>query len=189
MGIVNEMGHLDAAILSRNTKACPDMKGRPPCAQSRRMKTSRLGDGRLQDVRSLRPLSALHDLELDVFSLFQGLESFSLQRGIMYEDIIAALKANEPKSLAIIEPFDRTFCLHKTLLSSTTTPTYVAGPGTQLATHMTNEKKTERRAGWNDGLIGETKSITNPTWLQIAQHLPRRFKSCQAILWPHAGRP
>lgn len=77
------------------------------------MKMSRLGDGHLQDVRSLRPLCALHDLELDVFSLFQGLESFSLQRGIMYEDIIPALKANESKSLAIVEPFDRTFCFHK----------------------------------------------------------------------------
>jgi hypothetical protein len=54
----------------------------------------------------------LHDLELDVFSLFQGLESLSLQRGIMYEDIIPALQANEPKSLAIVEPFDGTFCLH-----------------------------------------------------------------------------
>jgi len=113
MDIVNEMGHLDAAILSRNTKACPDMKGRPPSAQSRRMNTSRLGDNRLQDVRSLRSLCTLHDLELDVFPLFQGLESFSLQCGIMYEDIIPALKADEPKSLSIVEPLDRTFCLHK----------------------------------------------------------------------------
>ena len=31
MGIVNEMGYLDAGVLSRNTKACPEMKGRPPC--------------------------------------------------------------------------------------------------------------------------------------------------------------
>ena len=77
------------------------------------MKPSRLGDGRLQDVRGLRPFCALHDLELDVFSLFQSLKSFSLQRGIMYEDIIPALKANEPKPLAIVEPLDRTFCLHK----------------------------------------------------------------------------
>jgi hypothetical protein len=30
MGIVNEMGYLDADVLSRNTKACPEMKGRPP---------------------------------------------------------------------------------------------------------------------------------------------------------------
>ena len=77
------------------------------------MKPSGLGDGHLQDVRSLRPLCALHDLELDVFSLFQCLESFSLQRGLMYEDIVPAIKANEPKSLAVIEPFDRTFRLHR----------------------------------------------------------------------------
>jgi hypothetical protein len=31
----------------------------------------------------------------------------------MYEDIIPALKANEAKSFAIVEPLDRTFCLHK----------------------------------------------------------------------------
>jgi len=55
----------------------------------------------------------LHNFELDIFSLFQGFESLSLQRGIMYEDIIPALKTNEPKSLAIIEPFDCTFCLHR----------------------------------------------------------------------------
>jgi hypothetical protein len=56
------------------------MKAGLPVTQSRRMKMSRLGDGHLQDVRSLRPLCTLHDLELDIFSLFQGLESFSLQR-------------------------------------------------------------------------------------------------------------
>ena len=113
MGIVNEMGYLDAGVLSRNTKACPELKGRPPCETSRKMKTSRLGDGCLQHIRRLRPLCALHDVELDVFPLFQGLESFSLQRGIMYEDIIPALKANEPESLAIVEPLDRPFCLHE----------------------------------------------------------------------------
>jgi len=51
----------------------------------------------------------LYDLEFDIFALFEGLESFSLQRGIMYEDLVPALKSNEPKSLAIVEPFDCTF--------------------------------------------------------------------------------
>ena len=89
------------------------MKGRPPSDTIPQNANLRLGNGRLQDVRSLRPLSALHDLELDIFSLFQGLKSLPLQRGIMYEDIIPALKANKPKSLAIVEPFDRTFCFHE----------------------------------------------------------------------------
>jgi len=89
------------------------MKGRPLCDTIPQNAHSRLGNGRFQDVRSLRSLCALHDLEFNVFSLFQGLESISLQRGIMNEDIITALKANEPKPLPIVEPFNRTFCLHK----------------------------------------------------------------------------
>jgi len=31
----------------------------------------------------------------------------------MYEDLIPTLKTNEPESLAIIEPFDCTFCFHR----------------------------------------------------------------------------
>jgi len=31
---------------------------------------SRLGNSHFQDIRSLRPLGALHDLELDIFSFF-----------------------------------------------------------------------------------------------------------------------
>jgi len=188
MDIVNEMGHLDEGLLSKTTKACPEMKGRPPGTQCRRVKTSRLGNGHLQDVRSLRPLCALHDLELDIFSLFQGLEPFSLQRGIMYKNIIPALKTNEPKSLAIIEPFDRTFCLHRTLLSSTATPSYMAGPGTQLATHLNEEKKTRKYVGWNDGFIGETTTITKPISVATRAACTTHFKSCQAILWPHDCR-
>lgn len=164
------------------------MKGRLPVTQSHRVKTSRLGDGRLQDVRSLRPLCALHDLELDVFSLFQGLKPFSLQRGIMYEDIIPALKTNEPKPLAIIEPLDRTFCLHKTLLSSTATPSYMAGSGTKLVTHTMKRKRQEEEQTGMSGSLGRQNRSRNPSRLQTAQHVPRRFKSCQAILWPHAGR-
>jgi hypothetical protein len=80
----------------------------------------------------------LHDLKLDVFSFFQALESFSLQRRIMYEDIIPALKTNEPKPLAIVEPLDRTFRLHRNPLSSTVTRSYVAGSGTKLAMKALN---------------------------------------------------
>lgn len=80
--------------------------------KSSKIYRSRLGNGHLQDVRSLRPLCALHDFELDTLPLFQGFESFSLQRRIMDENVIPALKTNEPESLAIVEPFDGTFCLH-----------------------------------------------------------------------------
>lgn len=129
-------------------------------AQSSRMTTSRLGNGHLQDVRSLRPLGALDDFELDVFSLFQGLEPFSLQRGVMYEDLVSALKANEPKSFAIVEPFDCTFCFHRH------TP-FLNGHD-ELRGRLRNPigdthedaNKSGRRIGWIDGSIGETRSIT-----------------------------
>jgi hypothetical protein len=56
----------------------------------------------------------------------------------MYEDIIPALKTNEPKSLAIVEPLDRTFRLHRNPLFSTVTSSYVAGSGTKLAMKALN---------------------------------------------------
>jgi len=102
----------------------------------------------------------LYDLELDIFALFEGLESFSLQRGIMYEDLVPALKSNEPKSLAIVEPFDCTFCFHRH------TP-FLNGHD-ELRGRLRNPNgdthedadESGRRIGWNNGSIGETRSIT-----------------------------
>ena len=106
--------HAGGSVLQQKHEGLPRHEGQAlSVTHFRRMITSRLGYGRLQDVRSLRPLCALHDLELNVFSLFQGLESFSLQRRVMYEDIVPTLKANEPKPLPIVKPLDRTFCFHK----------------------------------------------------------------------------
>jgi len=164
------------------------MKGRPPSDLIPQNVHLRLCNGRLQDVRSLRPLRTLHNFELDIFSLFQGLKSLPLQCGIMYEDIIPALKANEPKSFAIVEPFDRTFSLHKTLLSSTATLSYVAGLGTQRATHLMKSKRQEEEQVGMTGSFEKQHRSRNPSRLQLAQHLPWRFKSCQAILCPHARR-
>jgi len=149
---------------------------------------SRLGNGRLQDIRSLRPLCPLHDLKLDVFSFFQTLESFSLQCRIMYEDIVSALKTNEPKSLAIIEPLDRTFRLHRNPLSSTATPSYVAGSGTQLATHRMNRNQQEEEQVETTGSLERQNRPQSPSRVEHAQHVPWHFKSCQAILWPAACR-
>ena len=70
-------------------------------------------DSRFQYIRSLRSLCALHHFEFNVFSLFQRFESFSLQSGIMHEDIIPTLQSNEPKPFAIVEPLHRAFCLHR----------------------------------------------------------------------------
>jgi hypothetical protein len=173
----------------RNTVACQEKIGRPPCHTIwGRMKILGLGDGRLQDIRSLRPLCPLHDLKLDVFSFFQTLESFSLQRRIVYEDIVSTLKTNEPKSLAIVEPLDRTFRLHRNPLSSTATPSYVAGSGTQLATHGMNRKQQGEDQVETTGSLERQNRPQRPSWFELAQHVPWHFKSCQAILWPEACR-
>jgi hypothetical protein len=151
-----------------------------------RIRISRLGDGRLQDIRSLRSLCPLHDLKFDVFSFFQTLESFSLQRRIMYEDIVSALKTNEPKSLAIVKPLDRTFRLHRNPLSSTATPSYVAGSGTQQATHGMNRQQQGEEQVETTGSLERQNRPQSPSWFELAQHVPWHFKSCQAIIWPEA---
>src|SRR6185295_19482655 len=78
----------------------------------------------------------------------------------MYEYLVPALKANEPKSLAIVEPFDCTFCFHGH------TP-FLNGHG-ELRSRLRNPvghthedaNKTGRRIGWDAGRIGETRLIT-----------------------------
>ena len=78
----------------------------------------------------------------------------------MYENLVPALKSNEPKSLAIVEPFDCTFCFHRY------TP-FLNGHD-ELRGRFRNPighthedaNKSGRRIGWNDGSIGETRSIT-----------------------------
>jgi hypothetical protein len=63
----------------------------------------------------------------------------------MYENIIPALQANESKPLAIVEPLDRTFCLHKN-------PPFLNGhaelhgrPRNPIGDTHDEEKKTGRR--------------------------------------------
>ncbi|MCC2643124.1 MAG: hypothetical protein K0S45_3537 [Nitrospira sp.] len=70
-----------------------------------------------QDIRRLRTFGPLHDVELDVFTFFQGLESVPLEGGIVDKDIIPAIELDEPKSFTIIEPFYCPFGLHTVLLS------------------------------------------------------------------------
>ena len=106
----------------------------------------------------------------------------------MYEDIVSALKTNEPKSLAIIEPLDRTFRLHRNPLSSTATPSYVAGSGTQLATHRMNRNQQEEEQVETTGSLERQNRPQSPSRVKHAQHVPCHFKSCQAILWPEAFR-
>jgi len=75
--------------------------------------------GHLQHVGSLWPLRSLDDIEFNVFAFFQGLEPFSLERGIMDKHIFSIFKTDEPEPLPVIEPLDGTFASHALLLSST----------------------------------------------------------------------
>ncbi len=158
------------------------MKGRPPSSRILQNARSRLSDSCLQDIRGLRPLCALHDLELNVFSLFQGLKSFSLQRGVMHEDIVSAVKTDEPKSLAIVKPFDRAFCLHKMLLSSMAVLSCTTAIGIQRATYMTRRKRQDTEQVGAIGSLERQYRSRNPSQWQLAQHVPCCFKYCQAIL-------
>jgi hypothetical protein len=78
----------------------------------------------------------------------------------MYEDIVPALKANEPKSLAIVEPFDCTFCFHRYTPFLNGHDELRGRFRNPIGDTHEDANKSERRIGWNDGSIGETRSIT-----------------------------
>jgi len=52
---------------------------------------------------------------------------------------------------------------------------------------MKRNRQEEEQVGMTGSLERQHRS-RNPSRLKFAQHLPWRFKSCQAILWPHARR-
>jgi hypothetical protein len=58
----------------------------------------------------------------------------------------------------------------------------MAGPGTNLVTHMMKKKRQEEEQAGMTGSLERQNQSQNPSQLQIGQHVPRRFKSCQAIL-------
>src|SRR5574341_303826 len=89
-----------------------------PC--SRPSRTTRKGnrplrcrDGHLHHIGRLRSLRALDDIELDVLSLLECLESIALKRGVMDKHILPAIETNKSKPLSIVEPLHSTFRLHK----------------------------------------------------------------------------
>jgi hypothetical protein len=146
-------------------------------------------DRHLHHIGGLRPLGALHDIEFDVFSLFQGFEPFPLKRGVMHEHILSAIQTDESKTLTIIEPLHRSFRLHRN-------PPFLNGHGyirdraraplihTADMMKETNENDDWERMG---GLLEEKKTYSrDPSWLQIALHVTQGFKSCQGNLW-HAS--
>src|SRR4030095_1922539 len=59
------------------------------------------------DVVRLRPLLALHDLELDVLALVEGLVAVAPDRRVVDEHVrAAAIDGDEPETLLRVEPLD-----------------------------------------------------------------------------------
>ena len=100
----------------------------------------------------------------------------------------SALQGEGFKTLRSLNHLTVPFVFTKTLLSSIATPSYMTGPGTKLVTHAMKRKRQEEKQTGMSGSLERDNRSRNPSRLQIAQHVPRRFKSCQAILWPHADR-
>ena len=61
------------------------------------------------DVFGLRTFLSLGHFHRDLLTFFQGLESFHLDRSVVYEYILTAFSLDETKSLVIIEPLDGSF--------------------------------------------------------------------------------
>lgn len=60
----------------------------------------------LRHVRSLKPLRALLNLELDEFSFGQGFETVTTDRGVVDKNVFATVLFNEAVTLAVVEPLD-----------------------------------------------------------------------------------
>src|SRR5687768_1670697 len=60
----------------------------------------------LSDVTGLWSLGSVNDFELDGLPLFQGPEAGALNRGVVHEDVAAALAFDEPITLSVVEPLD-----------------------------------------------------------------------------------
>ena len=59
----------------------------------------------LDDVGSLRTARTFHDIELHILAFIEGLETFALDSGEMYEYVIAILTCDKTKTLVSVEPF------------------------------------------------------------------------------------
>ena len=67
----------------------------------------------LGDVTGLWSLGSVNDFELDGLSLFQGPEAGALNRGVVHEDVAAALAFDEPITLGVVEPLDLACDTHR----------------------------------------------------------------------------
>jgi hypothetical protein len=63
----------------------------------------------LDDLVGGRTLGSLDNLESHPGAFLQGFEALGLNRGVVYEDIRAAILLDETKTLGIVKPFYCTF--------------------------------------------------------------------------------
>ena len=92
--------------------------GVPGRGEARRRERRRAGHNVVLgfgDVPCLRTLWAVNDLEFDRLTLFQGPEAVATDRGVMDEDVAAALAFNETVALGVVEPLDLTCNTHRSL--------------------------------------------------------------------------
>src|SRR5580658_2724071 len=63
----------------------------------------------LCNIRSLRTLGALGDLEFNLITFLQALVSFRRNRAVVHKDVSSIFAADKPVPLGIVEPLHRTF--------------------------------------------------------------------------------
>src|SRR5437867_3125703 len=97
----------------------------------------------LHDVLRRRALLGLHDLELHALAFGQRLESFSLNRGVVHEAVLAAvLGRDEPEALGVIEPLHGTGDACHLFVA----PSLYVSDGEQLCSYAAVERRDSHRS-------------------------------------------
>src|SRR5438876_1461536 len=99
----------DPRRIRRQTARRPESNAAPPGLRAGAVPLLVPCGLELHDVLRRRALLGLHDLELHALAFGQRLESLSLNRGVMYEAILAAVFGrDESKALGVVEPLHGT---------------------------------------------------------------------------------
>jgi hypothetical protein len=118
----------------------------------------------------LGALGSLHDVELDILALLEGLESVPLESGVMDEHIVPSIEPNKSETLAIIEPFYRSLSLHTVLLSLTHNDIGRVSSSAESHGMMTIKGEIAARAR---RLLRGVQTIFNPTHLDLLKSAER----------------
>jgi hypothetical protein len=92
------MGEMESAAVKLRARLFdPWAENKEPPAGSR---------GSTLDVLSLQSLVAFHHIELDDFTLIQGFETLTEDRGVMHKDILTGFLDDKAEALLVVEPLD-----------------------------------------------------------------------------------